>query len=348
MTIRVYDNRIEFNNYMLAITPTGLSVNSNGTNTTATFTAASFDYSASPFQGTNSGYTSGGWAPAYNVIDKFRFSNINNAIDVGDLTQARLLVAGQSSSISGYTSGGYVPPATRSNVIDKFPFAQNANATDVGDLSTARYANGGNSSNTSGYIAGGFAVPGAVTTIDKFPFANDINASAVGNLTQARTYGAGHSSLTHGYIAGGSTAASAPTQVNTIDKFPFASDGTATDVGDIVSSRGLIAGISSSNWGYVVGGGWLSTNSRLIERFSFITDRNSVSVSDVAMPFGRYGVSGTSSESSGFFSGGFTSPPQTAQNAIELFPFGTFASRGFITDIGDLTVARGYAAGQQD
>ena len=347
MTIRVYDNRIEFNNYMLVITPTGLSVNSNGTNTTATFTA-SFDYSASPFQGTNSGYTSGGWSPSYNVIDKFRFANINNAIDVGDLTQARALCAGQSSSISGYTSGGYTPPGTRLNTIDKFSFAQNANATDVGDISAARYTNEGNSSNTSGYVAGGLNPSTSVTTIDKFPFATDINGSAVGNLSQARTYGAGHSSLTHGYIAGGSTAASTPTQVNTIDKFPFASDGTATDVGDMVSSRGLVAGISSPNWGYVVGGGWGTTNSRLLERFSFITDRNSVNISDVAIPFGRYGVTGTSSESLGFVSGGFTSPPQTAQNAIESFPFGTFTVRGFSIDVGDLTVSRGYAAGQQD
>ena len=88
------------------------------------------------FQGTVSGYTSGGLdSPGVNVntIDKFPFAADGNATDVGDLTQARSFVAGQSSSESGYTSGG-----TSLNTIDKFPFATDANATDVGDLTVAR------------------------------------------------------------------------------------------------------------------------------------------------------------------------------------------------------------------
>jgi hypothetical protein len=92
-----------------------------------------------------SGYTSGGFgrlppgsprpaSPASdrNIIDKFPFATNANATDVGDLTRAIHLPAGQSSTVSGYTSGG-----SNSNVIDKFPFATNANATDVGDLSVS-------------------------------------------------------------------------------------------------------------------------------------------------------------------------------------------------------------------
>ena len=52
---------------------------------------------------------------------------------MGDLTLARGQAAGQSSTQSGYTSGGRVSGAD-SNVIDKFPFASDSNATDVGDL----------------------------------------------------------------------------------------------------------------------------------------------------------------------------------------------------------------------
>ena len=87
------------------------------------------------FQGTVSGYTSGGQvgASASNIIDKFSFAADANATDVGDLTVARSGVAGQSSAVSGYTSGD-----VSSNVIDKFPFAADGNATDVGDLSVAR------------------------------------------------------------------------------------------------------------------------------------------------------------------------------------------------------------------
>ena len=45
-------------------------------------------------------------------------------------------VAGQSSDVSGYSSGGRTPPFL--NTIDKFPFAADANATDVGDLTQAK------------------------------------------------------------------------------------------------------------------------------------------------------------------------------------------------------------------
>jgi hypothetical protein len=74
-----------------------------------------------------------------NIIDKFPFATNANATDVGDLTVARYDSAGQSSTASGYTSGGYLTPGGR-NIIDKFPFASDANATDVGDLVLASYS----------------------------------------------------------------------------------------------------------------------------------------------------------------------------------------------------------------
>ena len=87
------------------------------------------------FQGSNYGYTSGGYvASAVNVIDKFSFAADGNATDVGDLTIARYSVSGQSSTVSGYTSGG----GSASNVIDKFSFSTDGNATDIGDLTVGR------------------------------------------------------------------------------------------------------------------------------------------------------------------------------------------------------------------
>ena len=90
---------------------------------------------------TVSGYTSGGNAgpPSFansNVIDKFPFSSDTNASDVGDLSVARYNGSGQSSTVSGYASGGFGP--SFSNVIDKFPFASDTNASDVGDLFQAK------------------------------------------------------------------------------------------------------------------------------------------------------------------------------------------------------------------
>jgi hypothetical protein len=40
----------------------------------------------------------------------FHFAADTNATDVGDLTQARQNLAGQSSTTFGYTSGGFATP----------------------------------------------------------------------------------------------------------------------------------------------------------------------------------------------------------------------------------------------
>jgi hypothetical protein len=53
---------------------------------------------------------------------------------VGDLTVGRKGPSGQSSSSSGYSSGGVNISELKVNIIDKFPFSSDANATDVGDL----------------------------------------------------------------------------------------------------------------------------------------------------------------------------------------------------------------------
>jgi hypothetical protein len=74
-----------------------------------------------------------------NIIDKFPFASDANATDVGDLTQARSQATGQSSKVSGYTSGGTVPGPSATNRIDKFPFASDSNATVVGNLTQGRF-----------------------------------------------------------------------------------------------------------------------------------------------------------------------------------------------------------------
>jgi hypothetical protein len=201
---------------------------------------------------TVSGYASGGSSglpvavsfPNVNIIDKFPFATDANATDVGDLTQARRFTAGQSSTVSGYTSGGNAPPSPALNRIDKFPFASDANATTVGNLSVSRWEAAGQSSIESGYSAGGnngqYPSGPWVNTIDKFPFSSDANATDVGDLTQARGVAAGQSSTASGYTSGGFTPIT--WYINTIDKFPFASNANATDVGDLSQIRGVAAG----------------------------------------------------------------------------------------------------------
>jgi hypothetical protein len=301
------------------------------------------------FQGTVSGYTSGGSSPSIvDTVDKFPFASNANAADVGNLTQARSNPAGQSSDVSGYTSGGFAP--SNANVIDKFPFASDANANDVGDLSQARQASAGQSSDSNGYTSGG-GLPLA-NIIDKFSFASDTNATDVGDLTQGRYKAAGQSSSSNGYTSGGRVPTFPIDQAqNTIDKFPFASDANATDVGDLTQPKNMSAGQSSETHGYVSGGTLWATSVpypnyvvNVIEKFPFSSDANATDVGDLTV--GRYGIAGQSSDVSGYSSGGYRSspPPPTILNTIDKFPFSSDANA---TDVGDLTQARLGVAGQQ-
>jgi hypothetical protein len=272
--MKVYNDRIEFPNYTISNHPEGIEIDGK-------FKALEFKPYPPPMKGTVSGYTSGGFAPPrVNTIDKFPFAADANATDVGDLTQVRDRSAEQSSSKSGYTSGGLVssPPVVNTNTIDKFPFAANANATDVGDLIQGRYGPTGQSSYDFGYSSGGYA-PTNVNTIDKFPFAANANATDVGDLTQSRQQTAGQSSDVSGYTSGGQQGGD---RRNTIDKFPFAADANATDVGDLTQARSGPAGQSSTVSGYTSGGATPS-NSNVIDKFPFATNANATDVGDLTV-----------------------------------------------------------------
>ena len=188
------------------------------------------------FQGTVSGYMSGGNASPYtNTIDKWPFATDGNATDVGDLTLARDRGAGQSSSVSGYTSGGY-GPSSNNNRIDKFSFTADGNATDVGDLTGTLRENAGQSSENHGYTTGGHdgsPNPAQINDIQKFSFSSDENATDVGDLLSDMFYLCGQSSNVSGYVSGGIP------NLGTIDiqKFPFSTDANSTDTGDLSQSR---------------------------------------------------------------------------------------------------------------
>lgn len=187
------------------------------------------------------GYHTGGVSPTFrNDIYKFPFSVDTNAADIGNLaTLGGYGQASHSSTINGYIAGASPTGfGGRSNTIEKFSFIVDQNSSDVGDLTTALLVAAGQSSTTHGYTSGGLnPSPAAINTIDRFPFATDTNASDVGDLTQSRNSAGGSSSTASGYTMGGSTGPGTPNYNNTIDKFPFASNNNATDVGDLTQAR---------------------------------------------------------------------------------------------------------------
>ena len=83
-----------------------------------------------------------------------------------------------------------------------------------------------------------------------------------------------NSSSTYGYVIGGTLA----TRGNVIEKFSYATDGNATDVGDLLATATGKFGSASSTHGYASGGSQYGgpTGNNIIEKFSFSSDGNSV------------------------------------------------------------------------
>ena len=187
------------------------------------------------------GYIHGGLsAPStyFNVIDKFTYATEANATDHGDLTVSRRGTSSCSSSTHGYACGGSTSP--RSNVIDKYAFSSNTTASDIGNLTTARgFWSAGSMSDTYGYCHGGDDP--YQNTIDRFSFSSDGDATDWADLSYTWAYMAGLASTTHGYAAGGYTSGgtTGPNSghTNYIEKYPYATQTNASDVGDLTTMR---------------------------------------------------------------------------------------------------------------
>ena len=83
------------------------------------------------------------------MIEKFSFATDGACSAVGQLTQARYGASASSSTVSGYTAGGYGgSPVATVVIIDKFPFSTDTNATSVGQLVTGREQQGGANART--------------------------------------------------------------------------------------------------------------------------------------------------------------------------------------------------------
>ena len=245
---------------------------------------------------TTHGYISGGlYNPPQvtynNAIYKFAFSSPHAGTDVGNLTKSYFRGMGSSSPTDGYHSGGRGNPASPNYVTDhnKYPFASDADATDNGDLTVGRYnTSAGNSSPLASYFAGGSS-PALVDTIDKIPFTAGGTATDVGDLTTTVRNSSSSNSVDTGYVHSmQSPLGLAENVLNTILKFPYASDADATDSQDLFAAVWMAAGSSSDASGYTTGGarspgspvGGAVTN--IIQKFPFANNSNGTDVGDLA------------------------------------------------------------------
>jgi hypothetical protein len=245
----------------------------------------------------------------------------------------------------GFTAGGAAPTQ---DTIEKFHFASNSGGVDHGNLVMGRSGVGGCSSATDGYVIGGYVngPPGGVggfrENIDRFSFTSNTTATDHGDLTRDTGGCVGCSSSTNGYAVSGHRGPS-NAQSNIIDTFTFGSNSNATDHGDMsMAGRARSGGHSSLTDGYVSGGETPGppsvTRVDIIDKFAFASNTTASDHGDISVT--RSYVSGQSSNTHGFTSGGYTG---SVSNVIDKF---TFGSSNNSTDHADLSVARSALAGQ--
>jgi len=153
----------------------------------------------------------------------------------------------------------------------------------------------------------------------------------------------------YGYICGGWIDASGTPQnyiSNVIERYSFTTDGNASDVGDLFTTRYGTYGASSATHGYISGGyvdAGPHTHSQSIEKFSFATGtQNSADTGIDLSVIGNYGASCHTADYAYCVCGSETHPPGAALNTIQRFAFVNTATS---TDVGDMTLASRHRGG---
>lgn len=204
----------------------------------------------------------------------------------------------------------------------------------------------------------GYTVGSAYDTseIQKFPFANNANATNVGRLlpnpSTNTTYNASSvtASETHGYLIGGYDGTpGVRVSINVIQKWTFASDADASDVGDATAIISHQHASQSDTHGYSAGGDNLSptytpnTGTLLIEKYPYAADANSTTVGNLVSlnpslsTQGIYGGGGGSSPTHGYSFGGYArTDPGTfviGTPSIQKYPFAADEDAAVIGDL---------------
>jgi len=236
------------------------------------------------------GYVTGGLNPALpaffsEVIDKFPFSVDSSSTDIGELAVSGYFQNGLSSPSNAYIGRG-VPSACGASV-QKIPFSSDTSATSVASFPDAPSADGFAASTGihkdigNGYF--NFGRPAVGSTLQKFNFTSDTFQGAVSfSFTPApagRYAGSSHQSSTHGYYAGGKIPGSP--RSTQIEKFPFASEDSVSDVGDLTQARSRMSSQASTTNGYSSGGYTGPPITNTIDKFPFSSDTNASDVGDL-------------------------------------------------------------------
>jgi hypothetical protein len=268
----------------------------------------------------------------FNIIDYITISTTGNAIDFGDMLDARAQMEGLASSTRGVYGGGFQDgtPGNSTNTIQFLTISSTGNTQDFGDLSQANEDLGACSSSTRGIFGGG-ARSGTTNTIEYITISSTGNVVDFGDLLYNGRATRGCSSSTRGIFGGGIS-------INNINYITISSTGNALDFGDLLSGSYGRNAYSNSTRG-IFSGGYQPTLLNNIEYITIASLGNGTDFGDLTAA--RSDSRGCASSTRGVSIGGYTPSPSpgTTYNIIDYI---TILSTGNAVDFGDLTQARYY------
>ncbi len=194
-----------------------------------------------------SGHTTSNPYPLSNHINYVTISTTGNALDFGDLTTPKWMMATASSRTRGLWAGGSPTksPAADSNTIQYVTIASTGNSIDFGDLNTALQWAQGAHNNVRAVWMGGYVAPGTSNVIQMTTIASTGNAKDFGDLSQAGHNAGVCSSPIEGFMMGGE-----PGRLTHIQKVSLnGTSAKAMEFGDLTTGIAYNAGVSNCHGG---------------------------------------------------------------------------------------------------
>ena len=267
-------------------------------------------------------------------------ASTGNGRDFGDMTSARNLLAGASSTTRGLQIAGDTGSGTGSNVIDYITIQSMGNATDFGDTSGNRNSGAGLSSSTKAIVGGGVNNGSQTNIIESVTIASTGDVTDFGDLLTVNKFlsagCSGQASVQPNILpslpSSGNTGLMTGATDSFIESIDIATLGNSVAFGDIsyTYSNGSYGGASSSTR-MCVAGGYTSAPENSIDLTTFATR-------GLGVDFGNLTVArqtvGNSNSTRGLFAGG-----QPASGYTDVIDYITIASAADATDFGDLVEA---------
>ena len=211
--------------------------------------------------------------------------------------------------------------------VDSFSITTLGDATDFGDCAFQYRIGGANSSASRGFFVGGYDNSGnGIDSIECLAYHSKGRGAFWGDLTYSAAYNEG---------GAGNASRALTNQSVTIDYFNPATEGNASDFGDLSVTRGT-AGLSSNDTRALFWAGSPGSASQMVNVVDYVTIASTGDASDFGDCTKCTNKIGTASTVRSVHGGGNNYP---AGN-VNIIEYVTIASTGDTTDFGDLTAAR--------